>query len=349
MSRKSHPITEEAGAGERPLPRRRRSSTRQPRIALALGSGSARGWSHIGVIQALAQLGVEPQIVCGTSIGSVVAAAWAVDRLPALEDWVRGLSRLDVAGFFKLNLSLNGFIDMERLQAFLGQTLGTEDLQIEDLPRQFACVATDLESGREIWFSRGALLKAVQASIALPGLFPPLAHDNRWLVDGGLVNPVPISLCRALGADLVIAVNLNGDIVGKHFSQRTFAAEIVPEDEAPQPVGLAEDEEGLRGMAAQVRHTLRAYSSSLFNGASLFGQQRGKPRIPNIFETLAGSVNITQDRITRSRMAGDPPDLLVAPRLAQIGLLEFHRADEAIAEGRACIERVRPLIEDMLG
>lgn len=303
--------------------------TAKPKIGLALGSGSARGWSHIGVINALAKVGIEPDIVCGCSIGGLVGASYAAGNLKELEHWVRSLSRMDVARL--LNFSMNGFIDVDRLHSFILQYVGNEDLKIENMDKMFATVATDLETGREVWFTEGSLIESVWSSISLPGVFPPVRSQNRWLIDGGLVNPVPVSLCRALGADYVIAVNLNGDIVGKHFYQ---------ERQKTDP--LADDRGEHEGFAENITKTLMDYSSRLFGS-------NGKLRVPGFFDTLASSINITQDRITRSRMAGDPPDITLTPKLSHLGLLEFFRADEAIAEGEDCVTRMMPLLQDVLG
>lgn len=291
-------------------------------IGLALGSGSARGWSHIGVIKALAKAGIEPDIVCGCSIGGLVGASYVAGNLDELERWVRSLSRMDVARL--LNFSMNGFIDVERLQSFILKYVGDETLKIEEMKKTFATVATDLETGREVWFTKGSLVESVWSSISLPGIFPPVRSQHRWLIDGGLVNPVPVSLCRALGADCVIAVNLNGDIVGKHFYKERQKAE---------PSG--EENDGDVGFAENVTKALREYSSRLFGS-------NGKRDVPGFFDTLASSINITQDRITRSRMAGDPPDIILTPKLSHLGLLEFFRAKEAIAEGEDCVARMLP-------
>ena len=300
----------------------------KPKIGLVLGSGSARGWSHIGVINALSKHGIEPDIICGCSIGSMVGAAYAAGNLAELELWVRSLSRMDVARLFDLNFALNGFVDVERLQSFMLNYVGDATVCIEALDKTFASVATDLETGREIWFTKGSLAEAVWASISLPGIFPPVRHQERWLVDGGLVNPVPVSLCRAMGADQVIAVNLNGDIVGKHFYH-----------EEPKNTPPIEAEDG--GLAANLTKTLKEYSLALFSS-------RDKIRPPGVFDALASSVNITQDRITRSRMAGDPPDIILTPKLSHLGLLEFYRAEEAIVEGADCVERMLPQLQHVL-
>jgi NTE family protein len=286
-----------------------------PKVALALGGGSARGWSHIGVIQELDRIGIRPDIVCGCSIGAIVGAAYAAGNIGKLETWVRSLTRIKLARYFELNISLNGIVDRQRLQEFFQEHVCGQEALIEDLAIRFATVSTDLKTGKEVWFQTGPLLDSVWASMALPGLFPPIRYGDKWLVDGGLVNPVPISICRALGADIVIAVNLNGDIVGKHFVQSN------------------QDEADSTGVMARFKKNIRAYKTTLF------GKQSDDHPVPSLFDVITGSMHIAQDRITRSRMAGDPPDVLLSPRLSHIGLLEFHRADESIQEGRACVDR----------
>jgi NTE family protein len=314
------------------------------RIGLALGSGSARGWSHIGVIQTLEEMGIVPDVVCGSSIGAVVGAAYAAQRLEALQTWAESLTRMDVAGFFNLKFHRSGFIDVERLQRFLSEVVDPNDSSIQNLARTFACVATDLESGSEYWFTQGSVRNAVRGSMSLPGLFTPLRHEKRWLVDGGLVNPVPVSVCKSLGADFVIAVNLNGDIVGKHSVRRRNGKirqgrQSDAEKRENQDKRSNEDNH----LVAYVKNTLRSYSDSFF---STFGSDQDDP--PGLFESLAGSVNITQDRITRTRLAEDKPDIVIAPKLAHIGLLEFYRAHEAIIQGHESVKLVQDSLEEKL-
>ncbi|HEC16750.1 MAG TPA: patatin [Sedimenticola sp.] len=294
-------------------------------IGLALGSGTARGWSHIGIINALSELGITPNIICGTSIGALVGASYVSGKMEKLEEWACSLTKLETARFLEINTSLTGFVNTERLHYFLNKNVAGDEVVIEDLAKAYAAVSTDLETGREIWLTKGSLIQAVWASISLPGLFPAIRNNNRWLVDGGLVNPVPVSVCRALGADIVIAVNLNGDIVGKHFDK-------------PKRV---KKQDG--GVEAKITELVREYTSALFL------TPRDDEQPPNLLDAIAGSVNITQDRITRSRMAGDPPDILLSPKLSHIRLLEFYRADEAIREGRHCVQRMRPEIDHILG
>ncbi len=298
------------------------------KIGLALGSGSSRGWSHIGIINALSDLGIKPDIVCGTSIGALVGASYVSNKLDLLEQWACSLTKFETAKFFEINTSLNGFVNTERLHEFLNKTVASDNESIKDLQKLYASVATDLETGREIWLTNGSLIEAVWASISLPGLFPAIKNNNRWLVDGGLVNPVPVSVCRALGADIVIAVNLNGDIVGKHF-EKTKTIENGNENESDS-------------VGEKITDLVMEYTGSLFSTSDDSEQP------PGLFDAIASSVNITQDRITRSRMAGDPPDILLAPKLSHIGLLEFYRADEAITEGKDCVKRMEPEISHVL-
>jgi NTE family protein len=314
------------------------------RIGLALGSGSARGWSHIGIIQTLEEMGIVPDVVCGSSIGAVVGAAYAAQRMEALQEWAESLTRMDVASFFNLKFHRSGFIDIERLQRFLSEVVDPKDSSIENLSTAFATVATDLESGNEYWFTQGSVRKAVRGSMSLPGLFTPLRHEERWLVDGGLVNPIPASVCKSLGAEFVIAVNLNGDIVGKHSVRRRNGRnrqeKMCDAEKRENQERKNSDENHL---VAYVKNTLRSYSDSLF---STFGSDQEDP--PGLFETLAGSVNITQDRITRTRLKEDKPDIVIAPKLAHIGLLEFYRAHEAIVQGHESVKQVQDFLEEKI-
>jgi NTE family protein len=296
------------------------------RIGLALGSGASRGWSHIGVIKALLKEGIEPDVICGTSVGAIIGGSYVAGNLDKLEKWVLGSTRSDVLRFFDISISKSGFVDSDRLNWFLTNYVAADDTNIEALSKKFAAVSTNLDTGREVWFTEGKLTDAVRASMAMPGLFPAVRIDHRWLVDGGLVNPVPVSTCRALGADIVIAVNPNSDIIGKRNDRK--------EKPAPREAN---------GMLGSIRQTAKEYSESIFPNRT------NKDATPGLFYAIANSVNIFQDRITRSRLAGDPADVLITPRVAQIGMLEFHRAEEAISEGELCVSnalsQVKRLIE----
>lgn len=301
------------------------------KIGLALGSGSARGWAHIGVIRALEENGIHPDIVAGCSIGALVGAAYRGGHLDKLEKWVRALTFWDVVRLLDVKM-MGGLIEGESLMTSFEDKL--KDINIEELPSPFAAVATDLASGREVWLRDGSLPNAVRASIALPGLFSPVNSDGRWLVDGGLTNPVPVSLCRAMGADIIIAVNLNSDIVGRHLNNREERKKIVKEEERDLFNQL------LKKLNTGILESkLAQWTRDKDNGEA----------IPGLFEVMASSINIMQDRITKSRMAGDPPDVLLSPRLGKLGLLEFDRADEAIAEGYESVQRMSTSIQHVLG
>lgn len=300
-----------------------------PIIGLALGSGSARGWAHIGVIHELAEHGIVPQVVCGSSIGALVGAMSVSGHLDTLEQWVTHLNRKDIIGYLDIKLLVGGgFIEGRRLIDFLHTQIG--DPLIEELEIPFAAVATNLMTGEEQWLRSGSLLEAVRASIALPGLFTPARDDDRWLVDGGLVNPVPISLCRALGAERIIAVNLNGNIIGKHLTRAKPAT---------QPPAKSTEAGLLENLALEIRQRTGQMMSQWFeNNTSQ----------PGLLDVVATSIHIMQDRITRSRMAGDPPDVLISPRLNHIGLLEFDRASECIEAGRKAVRLMLPGLQDIL-
>ena len=281
-----------------------------PKIGLALGSGASRGWSHIGIIKALLREGIEPDIVCGTSVGAMIGACYLAGNLVKLENWVLSSTRTDVLKFFNVKLTQSGFVDGDRLKRFLYQYVARQDLQIQNLSKPFTAISTDLENGREFWFQEGGLADAVRASMALPGLFPAVRHEHRWLVDGGLVNPVPVSTCRALGADVVIAVNLNSDVIARRSHKKA------------EP-----DQRKKKGVLHNIKQTTLEYSSSIFPDGGKHDDA------PGLFAAITSSINIVQDRITRSRLAGDPAEVNISPKLAHIGMLEFHRAAEAIAEG----------------
>ncbi len=297
----------------------RTTMSSSPRIGLALGSGAARGWSHIGVIRALEQAGIVPEVVCGTSIGALVGAAYAAERLPQLETWVRGLTWTAIArDLIDWRLS-GGLIQGAKLIDFFRSHF--EDKGIEALPRRFACVATELTTGREVWLQEGSVIDAVRASVAVPGLLTPVLRGERLLVDGGLVNPVPVSLCRALGAEIVIAVDLNWDLIGRRAKVPALPAAA----SGPTQSSLIE---------------------------KVFGRFRERvhagPELPSVLDVLTTSLNVMQVRITQSRLAGEPADVLVRPRLSGIAAMDFHRAAAAIAEGERAGQQAVSWVKDLL-
>jgi NTE family protein len=289
------------------------STPRRRRVGLALGSGSARGWAHVGVIRALEQAGIRPDLVCGTSVGSLVAAAYAAGELDRFERWLLGMRLKDVVGFMDLSLA-GGLLKGERLMEFFRRNF--VDRRIEELALTFGAVATALRTGAEVWLRDGSTIEAVRASIALPALFTPVLRDGVTLVDGGLVNPVPVSLARAMGADIVIAVDLSTDRLGR----RLTASARVDAGEGLVGEWISKLQEGLGGLIPPV--------------------WSDRDATPSMHDVLFSSIDIMQVRIARSRMAGDPPDFVVLPRLGQLRLLDFHRAKEAIDEGRRAVEEI---------
>jgi NTE family protein len=252
-----------------------------------------------------------------------------------LESWVCSLSWKEILNNIDLAVIGGGFIQGEKLLELARKHVQEDDIEL--LPRHFGAVATELDTGREIWFQDGPLLEAVRASIALPGVFTPVQFNGRWLVDGGLSNPVPVSLCRAMGADVVIAVNLNGNIVGKHrinHARETESARKENANNKSTPWGK---------VSVQLKNSINERKNVLLS--QLFGNSLDSP---GLFNVLATSINIMQDLITRSRMAGDPPEMILSPRLSRLGLMEFDQAATAIEEGRACVRRMQPDLEQLL-
>lgn len=293
-----------------------------PRIGLALGSGSARGWSHIGIIRVLEEAGITPDIVCGTSIGSLVGAAYADGQIERLEEWVRSLTWKGVVRLLDFT-GAGGLILGEKLFTFIRGHFHDKD--IATLPKAFGAVATELVTGREVWLREGSMVDAVRASAALPGLFAPSQLDDRLLVDGALVNPVPVSLCRAMGADIVIAVDLNADLIGRHAKGADAPATATP------------------NALSSVWDKLPRGFARLRNGSA------APKNTPSIFDVMSISLNIMQVRITRSRLAGEPADVLIRPRLADFALMDYHRAAPAIEEGERAARLALPEIKELIG
>jgi NTE family protein len=298
-------------------------------IGLALGGGAARGFAHIGILRSLIAHGITPNVVVGTSIGAVVGGAYAAGRLDTLEEWARSLQPRNIFRYLDFRLNGSGLIGGTKLASQLEESLG--QTQIEDLPLKFASVATEVRTGHEIWLTHGRLVDAMRASYALPGIFAPLLVGDRWLVDGALVNPVPVSTARALGAEIVIAANLSNDVFGhsttifSHGTQSEPPEEVI---ETPPP----------RRRFGKFFSAERTVKREFFGGG-------GRPGISTV---MVDAFNIMQDRITRARLAGDPPDLLISPRVGQIGWFDFHRANDLIAHGaRAADRTIEAILEVM--
>ena len=267
-------------------------------IALALGGGAARGWAHIGVLRALDEAGIEIQMIAGTSIGALVGGCYLAGKLDQLEEFARSITKRRLFGLIDLRLGGNGLLGGLKLTQRMQEHMN--GLTFAELDRPFVCVAAEIRTGHEIWLSSGSLITAMRASYALPGVFEPVSCNGRVLVDGALVNPVPVSVCRAHEQQFVVAVNLHYDLYGRAAVIKHNAGELVVEAE-PRP---------------GTTHNPSARGSRL-----------------GITGVMVEAFNIIQDRISRARLAGDPPDLSLQPKLSHIGLSEFHRADESIRAG----------------
>jgi len=305
-------------------------------IGLALGGGAARGFAHIGIIKTLLAHGIVPNVVVGTSIGSVVGGAYAAGHIETLEQWARGLQPRSVFGYLDIRLNGSGLIGGAKLAAEIEATLGK--VMIEDLAVKFASVATEVRTGHEIWLTHGSMVDAMRASYALPGIFAPVLIGDRWLVDGALVNPVPVSAARALGAEIVIAANLSSDVFAHSTTIYNHGASAAPE------VTVAVTPEAAPEPEPPKRRFSRFFSAERTVKREFFGSATR----PGISSVMVDAFNIMQDRITRARLAGDPPDMLISPRVGQIGWFDFHRADDLIAHGIRAAERAIGAIEEAI-
>ncbi|MBU3002745.1 patatin-like phospholipase family protein [Paraglaciecola arctica] len=332
------------------------------KIGLALGSGAARGWAHIGVIQALEEMGIQIDIVSGCSIGSYVGAAYTSGKLPELAQWVTSLTEWQVIALMGVGFHKGGL--MSGLKVFKALQDDFSYDNFEQLNKPFAAVATDLYSGREVNFTSGSVVEAVKASCAIPGLFPPLLYNNRWLVDGGVVNPVPVNMCRMLGADIVIAVNLSADfrpqsIVNNQIdhgnnqkktseffrrSKQQIKQWFTKEDISNQEDNLSNSTEDQDFLDIIEPTNVEAQNAE----GELGPTEAQVPPAPSIINAMSGSLDILAARVARSRLAGDPPDILIEPQLRDFGMMEFYRATELIEHGRASVERISEQIKYQL-
>lgn len=297
-----------------------------PGVGLALGGGMARGFAHIGALKALNRHGIYPTLVAGTSIGALVGGAYLAGKLDELEDWAHSLNRLRVLSYLDIKIRNAGLIGGNRLVKKMEEHF--DDVVIEDLPHPFITIASDLITGHEVWIRKGSLIDAMRASFALPGVFAPVERNHRLLIDGALVNPVPVSVCQALGARMTIAIDLNADIIGKAAKpnqkyQTVAGFDIFNDDDVPP-----EAQEGFKN-SSMMRRLFR----------------REDDESPSLFGVMVSSLGIIQDRITRSRLAGDPPDIHIKPKIGHIGMLEFERAEELISLGEQAVENMLPEIK----
>ncbi len=292
-------------------------------VALALGGGVARGWAHIGVLRAFDEAGIPISMIAGTSIGALVGGCYLAGKLDELEEFARSITRTSVLRYMDFTFRGSGLISGGRLAAKMDDQIGK--LRIEELDRRFVAVATDIQSGHEIWLHDGSMGKAIQASYALPGVFKPVVYAGRNLVDGALVNPVPVSACRAFEAEVVVAVNLNSETFGRGT---VVQSKSLPVDDLPE---VSENTPETPSSWLPFKRGSKPSSSDMHSRLGVTG-------------VMIEAFNIIQDRITRSRLAGDPPDYTIRPRLKDIGLTDFYKADDAIRLGyEECKSRIAEL------
>ncbi|MBW1738597.1 MAG: patatin-like phospholipase family protein [Deltaproteobacteria bacterium] len=311
-----------------------------PKIGLALGSGSARGWAHIGVIKALTEAGIHVDYVAGTSVGAVVGAVYASGRIDSFKDVVLQLDWKKIASFLDVVFPKSGLIDGNRIAEFIRSHVGEKN--IEDLSLPFCAVSTDLATGNEVVFQDGDIIEAVRASISVPGVFTPVRKSGAILVDGGLVNPVPVSVVREMGADLVIAVDLNHDIIDKKGLKKASIT---------NSSALAHNPGTMQGLTkgSKILDALNNRLETLDLAAlTHIRQWMARDPMPNIFEVLMTSINIMETQITATRLKADPPEALIQPHLGHIRFLEFNRAEEAIVAGYEETKRIKTCLSEKL-
>lgn len=312
-----------------------RSGMRRPKLGFALSAGSARGWAHIGMLRALDEHGIRPDFIAGASIGAVVGGCYAAGKLDELEEFARALTKRRMFSLVDLTFSGAGMISGGRLRSKLDDSLG--GIKIQDLETPFTAVATEMGSGHEVWLDRGPLATATQASYALPSVFEPVKINGRWLFDGALVNPIPVSVCRARGAETVIVLNLNNELRRPAYTDDALTGEVMQEED--NAIKIDPEKPSASIAVPTLRERIRFFRR----------QSAPAPNAPpGIITAMVDAFNITQDRITRSRLAGDPPDIMINPKLGSIGFFDFHRAAEMIEIGRDTAEKAIPEIEEML-
>ena len=305
------------------------------KLGLALGSGAARGWAHIGVLRGLEEIGVKPDAIAGCSVGALVGGAYLIGALDAFESWARELKPLSALQRFNLKLVRGGFIDTE--PAF--DAFRDYDKPIEDLPVRFAAVAADLGTGEEITITTGSVIDAARASSAIPVVFHAVPRNNRWLVDGALANPAPISAARALGADVVVAVDLNAvpRVLERFDPPPPGPPALVPEAQPPATT--------FTGAVTRLIDETQAAVQRQIDLAKARADAA-----PHLFETAYAAADIFQMHLARARAKADPPDVMLKPDMRDAMPTAFDRADEFIEEGRRALlaeaDRIKALLAD---
>ena len=307
-------------------------------LGLALGSGGARGWAHIGVIKALDKAEIPISYIAGSSIGAFVGGVCAAGEINALEAFVRELDWKIMLSYFDLVFPKQGLLDGNKIYDLLTEHI--KNLKIEEAQIPFCCVATNLISGQEVRLRSGLMADAIRASISMPGVFTPFRKNEMYLGDGGIVNPVPVNVVREMGADIVLAVNLNHNYLAEAIVNSDLE-EILLEEKIPETKVELEIVTAIR---AQYNILTEKFKSKLDQWSS-----QEDPQI-NIFDILGTTINIMEQKVTRLNLEIDVPEMLLEPDLSKFGIFDFHQADLIIEEGyqktRRCIPKLRELLAD---
>jgi NTE family protein len=310
----------------------RQGSGQGKRVSLTLGSGGARGYAHIGVIEELEARGYEVVALSGCSMGALVAGVYAAGQLDRYRDWVCRLDYFDVLRLVDVSWSPMGAMRASKVMGKLDELVG--DIRLEDLPIPVTTVATDMTRQREVWFQQGPLLEAIRASIAVPGVITPVYRGDQVLVDGGLLNPLPIMPTVSSRADLVMAVNVTAQ-----SSQPVSLEALLPPDQVveEQAREVARDKGAVdfAGWMEGVRGATRRLFGSGVEVEDDEGDKadRGR-RAWGRLDMILASFDITQGALAKYKVAGYPPDVLIEVPKTVCGAYEFHRAEALIALGR---------------
>ena len=306
------------------------------KIGLALGSGAARGLAHIGVLKVLEKYQIPIDIVTGTSMGAFIGGAYASGmKVKIMEDIALNTNWKLMAKMFSPTISFSGFVDGKRIKEFLETVIGNRN--IEELDKKFACIATDILTGEEIVIDQGSLIEAIRASISIPAIFTPVYHRNRFLVDGGIVNPVPVDTAKKMGADIVIAVNVIPHTPSILKKEKMRKEKVIKKKEEinSQKINIA--------IAEYIKNKIDELVN-LSNISEIFKKEE-KHSPPNLINILFNTINIFEEEIIKLKLEKEKPDFIITPDTINIKPREFSKAREAIETGEKATDKIIPEIK----
>lgn len=306
------------------------------KIGLALGSGSARGWSHIGVLQALEQNEIPIDYIAGTSIGSFVGAVYATGKIDSLREFALGMNWKMVLSYFDVVFPKSGFLDGKKIHDLF--SMHTSARTFDDFQIPVRMVATDLDSGQEVILDSGNIIDSIRASVSVPGVITPVRRGDKLLIDGGLVNPVPVDVVRSMGANIVIAVNLNSGLVSKRSNKKTTV------DESDRTIDETEIQNEWIGKLA---HSYNQAERLVREKINLWFEREEEAK-PNIMEIMGASLDIMEEKIAATNLELHQPDILITPRLADLKMFDFDQAERSIEEGYQRAMEQMPEIKNLI-